>query len=60
MHVEHIEQGNIPSLREKDVNNILGDARRTEISLDEQVFEGMRFSIDKYLHRMGNYHDHLE
>lgn len=50
MHVEHTEQGNAPSLREKDVNNSLGDTRRTKNSLDEQVFEDMRFSIGNYLH----------
>lgn len=59
MHVEPIEQGIIPSLRKKDVN-ILGDARRTKIALDEQVFEDMRLSTDNNLHRVGNYHYHLE
>lgn len=59
MHIEHIEQGNIPSLTEKHVNNILGDVRGTKISL-EQEFENMRFSMDNSLHRVGKYHDHLE
>lgn len=47
-------------VREKDINNILGDSRRTKISLDEQVFGNMRFSTDNNLHRLGNYHYHLE
>lgn len=51
MHVEHSEH---PLVREKDINNILGDSRRTKISLDEEVFEDMRFSTDNNLHRVGN------
>lgn len=48
------------SLREKDVINTLGDARRNKVFPDEHVFEDMRFSIDNYWQRVGKYHDHLE